>query len=100
MKMSKVTHVKSIPIIANHMPAHVYPYLMLLLLLLLKGIFSYLECIERKRPLQTCSREHANGIHMLMGPDSGGPAGVLYSFWIVWLGSLSTFATLSELTSM
>ena len=31
MEMSSVTHMKSIPIIANHMPAHVYRYLMLLL---------------------------------------------------------------------
>ncbi|PYI36275.1 GABA transporter [Aspergillus indologenus CBS 114.80] len=32
--------------------------------------------------------------------DSGGPAGTVYSFLVVWLGTFSTFLTLSELVSM
>lgn len=31
---------------------------------------------------------------------SGGPAGLVYSFIIVWIGNLATFATLAELVSM
>ena len=31
---------------------------------------------------------------------SGGPAGVFYGFLIVWLGTASIFAVLSELVSM
>ncbi|RAL03503.1 choline transport protein [Aspergillus ibericus CBS 121593] len=31
---------------------------------------------------------------------SGGPAGTVYSFLVVWLGTFSTFVTLSELVSM
>nr|XP_001397915.2 choline transport protein [Aspergillus niger CBS 513.88] len=32
--------------------------------------------------------------------NSGGPAGTVYSFLVVWLGTFSTFLTLSELVSM
>lgn len=31
---------------------------------------------------------------------SGGPAGVIYSFILVWAGNLATFASLAELASM
>ena len=31
---------------------------------------------------------------------SGGPAGVIYSFIVVWAGNLATFASLAELASM
>lgn len=31
---------------------------------------------------------------------SGGPAGLLYGFIIVWAGTAAVFATLSELASM
>lgn len=31
---------------------------------------------------------------------SGGPAGVVYSYIYVWIGTFATFATLSELASM
>lgn len=34
------------------------------------------------------------------GLANGGPAGVIYSFLIVWAGNLSVFSTLSELASM
>ena len=37
-----------------------------------------------------------NAKHIL----SGGPAGIIYGYILVWIGTLSTFATLSELTSM
>ncbi|KAL9105807.1 MAG: hypothetical protein Q9227_009063 [Pyrenula ochraceoflavens] len=32
--------------------------------------------------------------------SNGGPAGVIYGFLVVWVGTLSTFVTISELTSM
>lgn len=32
--------------------------------------------------------------------NSGGPSGIVYGFLIVWFGTLSVFATLSELVSM
>ena len=32
--------------------------------------------------------------------DSGGPAGIIYSFIVVWVGNLFTFASLAELASM
>ena len=32
--------------------------------------------------------------------SSGGPAGTIYSFIIVWIGNLATFASLAELSSM
>lgn len=31
---------------------------------------------------------------------SGGPAGVIWGFVIVWVGTLSTFAVIAELVSM
>jgi amino acid permease len=31
---------------------------------------------------------------------SGGPAGLIYSFIVVWGGDLATFASLAELASM
>ncbi|KAI1110230.1 putative GABA permease [Nemania sp. NC0429] len=34
------------------------------------------------------------------GSLTGGPSGVLYGFLVVWVGTLSVFATLSELVSM
>ena len=34
------------------------------------------------------------------GLINGGPAGIIYSFLIVWLGNISVFTTLSELVSM
>ncbi|MCJ1354574.1 MAG: hypothetical protein MMC33_004563 [Icmadophila ericetorum] len=34
------------------------------------------------------------------GFTNGGPAGIIYGYVLVWIGTLSTFATLSELTSM
>ncbi|KAI1335037.1 putative GABA permease [Xylariaceae sp. FL0016] len=36
----------------------------------------------------------------LSGLQNGGPAGIIYGFIVVWIGTLSVFATLSELTSM
>lgn len=39
-------------------------------------------------------------ILFLYGFENGGPSGVIYGFLLVWLGTLSCFATLSELTSM
>ncbi|KAJ8123034.1 hypothetical protein ONZ43_g918 [Nemania bipapillata] len=36
----------------------------------------------------------------LSGLSNGGPSGLLYGFLVVWVGTLSTFATLSELVSM
>ena len=32
--------------------------------------------------------------------DSGGPAGFIYGFLFVWAGTLATYASLSELSSM
>ena len=32
--------------------------------------------------------------------SSGGPAGVIWGFLVVWIGTLSTFATIAELASM
>ncbi|TQS32631.1 hypothetical protein Golomagni_07048, partial [Golovinomyces magnicellulatus] len=40
------------------------------------------------------------GALFLEGLQNGGPAGVIYSFLIVWFGNLSLFSTLSELVSM
>ena len=34
------------------------------------------------------------------GLKNGGPSGVVYGFILVWLGSLATFASLTELASM
>lgn len=39
-------------------------------------------------------------ILFLSGFQNGGPAGVIYGFLLVWIGTLSVFATLSELVSM
>ncbi|KAI0539679.1 amino acid/polyamine transporter I [Xylaria digitata] len=36
----------------------------------------------------------------LVGLQNGGPAGLIYGFIVVWIGTLSLFATLSELVSM
>jgi choline transport protein len=36
----------------------------------------------------------------LSGFPNGGPAGVVYGYLLVWIGTLSVFATLSELVSM
>ncbi|KAI1186938.1 putative GABA permease [Nemania serpens] len=36
----------------------------------------------------------------LSGLQNGGPSGILYGFLVVWAGTLSVFATLSELVSM
>ena len=39
----------------------------------------------------------------MSSPDlaySGGPAGVIYGYFFVWLGTLAVFLTLSEATSM
>ena len=32
--------------------------------------------------------------------NSGGPAGLVYGFLFVWVGTLAVFVTLSEATSM
>lgn len=32
--------------------------------------------------------------------DSGGPAGAVYGFLIVWAGLIATFITISEMVSM
>ncbi|KAI0457282.1 putative GABA permease [Xylaria acuta] len=37
---------------------------------------------------------------ILSGLQNGGPSGLLYGFIVVWAGTLSVFATLSELVSM
>ncbi|KAI0192643.1 amino acid transporter-like protein [Xylaria flabelliformis] len=37
---------------------------------------------------------------ILSGLQNGGPSGLLYGFIVVWIGTLSVFATLSELVSM
>ncbi|RYP69017.1 hypothetical protein DL771_006343 [Monosporascus sp. 5C6A] len=39
-------------------------------------------------------------IVFLAGLENGGPSGIIYGFLIIWLGTLSVFATLSELVSM
>ncbi|KAH8652625.1 putative GABA permease [Tricladium varicosporioides] len=39
-------------------------------------------------------------ILFLSGLQNGGPSGIIYGFLVVWAGTLSVFATLSELTSM
>jgi choline transport protein len=39
-------------------------------------------------------------ILFLSGFQNGGPAGVIYGYFLVWFGTLSVFATLSELVSM
>ena len=39
-------------------------------------------------------------ILFLSGFQNGGPAGVIYGYLLVWIGTLSVFATLSELVSM
>lgn len=36
----------------------------------------------------------------LAGLQNGGPSGIIYGFLVVWIGTLSVFATLSELVSM
>ncbi|KAI1171340.1 putative GABA permease [Nemania sp. FL0916] len=36
----------------------------------------------------------------LSGLDNGGPSGIIYGFLLVWVGTLSVFATLSEMVSM
>ncbi|KAI8630809.1 putative GABA permease [Xylariaceae sp. FL1651] len=36
----------------------------------------------------------------LVGLQNGGPSGIVYGFIVVWAGTLSVFATLSELVSM
>ncbi|KAK3687733.1 amino acid transporter-like protein [Podospora appendiculata] len=36
----------------------------------------------------------------LVGLSNGGPGGLVYGYIVVWLGTISVFATLSELTSM
>ncbi|KAI0466805.1 amino acid/polyamine transporter I [Xylaria cf. heliscus] len=36
----------------------------------------------------------------LVGLQNGGPSGLIYGFIVVWVGTLSLFATLSELVSM
>ncbi|KAH8892815.1 putative GABA permease [Thozetella sp. PMI_491] len=36
----------------------------------------------------------------LVGLQNGGPAGIIYGFIVVWVGMVSIFITLSELTSM
>ncbi|KAI1844989.1 hypothetical protein JX265_008426 [Neoarthrinium moseri] len=39
-------------------------------------------------------------IVFLSGLQNGGPSGILYGFILVWIGTISVFATLSELASM
>ncbi|KAF9731220.1 hypothetical protein PMIN06_009843 [Paraphaeosphaeria minitans] len=39
-------------------------------------------------------------ILFLVGLQNGGPAGVIYGYLVVWLGTISTFIVLSELVSM
>ncbi|KAI0469300.1 putative GABA permease [Xylaria cf. heliscus] len=39
-------------------------------------------------------------ITFLSGLQNGGPSGIIYGFLTVWIGTLSVFATLSELASM
>ncbi|KAI1212024.1 amino acid transporter [Annulohypoxylon truncatum] len=39
-------------------------------------------------------------IGFISGLQNGGPSGIIYSFLVVWVGTLSVFATLSELVSM
>ncbi|KAI1455476.1 amino acid transporter [Annulohypoxylon moriforme] len=39
-------------------------------------------------------------IGFISGLQNGGPSGIIYSFLIVWVGTLSVFATLSEMVSM
>jgi hypothetical protein len=36
----------------------------------------------------------------LQGFQNGGPAGVIYGYLLVWLGTVSVFIVLSELVSM
>ncbi|KAH7311272.1 amino acid/polyamine transporter I [Stachybotrys elegans] len=42
----------------------------------------------------------ASLILFLSGLQNGGPSGILYGFIVVWIGTISVFATLSELVSM
>lgn len=39
-------------------------------------------------------------VTFLQGLQNGGPSGIIYGFIVVWVGTLSVFATLSELVSM
>ncbi|KAG8161212.1 hypothetical protein KVR01_009476 [Diaporthe batatas] len=39
-------------------------------------------------------------VTFLQGLQNGGPSGIIYGFIVVWAGTLSVFATLSELVSM
>lgn len=39
-------------------------------------------------------------IGFLAGLQNGGPSGIIYGFIVIWIGTLSVFATLSELVSM
>ncbi|KAI0839456.1 amino acid transporter [Hypoxylon sp. FL0890] len=39
-------------------------------------------------------------IGFISGLQNGGPSGIIYGFLVVWVGTLSVFATLSELVSM
>ncbi|KAI1370332.1 putative GABA permease [Hypoxylon crocopeplum] len=39
-------------------------------------------------------------ITFLSGLQNGGPSGIIYGFLVVWIGTLSVFATISELASM
>ncbi|KAI1114884.1 amino acid/polyamine transporter I [Nemania sp. NC0429] len=39
-------------------------------------------------------------IVFLVGLQNGGPSGIIYGFIVVWIGTLSVFATLSEMASM
>lgn len=36
----------------------------------------------------------------ILESDSGGPAGAVYGFLIVWAGLIATFITISEMVSM
>lgn len=42
----------------------------------------------------------ASMILFLTGLQNGGPAGLIYGFIIIWIGTLSVFSTLSELVSI
>ena len=49
------------------------------------------------------SRFRRNSIsarNMPIREGSGGPAGVIYGYLAVWLGTMAVFASLSELASM
>ena len=57
MEMFKVTHMKSIPIITNHMPAQIYRYLMDTLVTQVLPDVSSVGPIDTKRPLKFRSCE-------------------------------------------